>query len=332
LSAQRTKAPLHHTLGNADYEVFTDMAKKVTVAQCRLDDPSTAAKEIDRVLRACLVQRRPVHIELPADMTKARIPYTPLVERLSIRADTDDNESLKSEVQLVLDKIYAAKQPLIVADGLCRAFDIVDEVQALAQATKIPSMTRLWGKGIISEDLPYYHGVYEGMFGDKSIVQWVKSCDLVLDFGPLLSDINTLGFTAVANPDSVISFGPEREQTTGLKALLKALLAQLDPKKIKETYPSPGPSFAEICEKRRVRLDPEAYIKQEDFWLRVSDILKPKDIVLCEVGTAALCGPKMLLPGTGKSRAQMWNMCIWWYALPSFCTLTESVLTCMAAP
>jgi pyruvate decarboxylase len=328
LSAQKSKAPLHHTLGDANYEVFFDMAKKVTVAQCRLDDSSTATKEIDRVLRACLLQRRPVHIELPADMTKTRVSYASLAEDLSIRAGRVDEESLKSEVQAVLDRLYAAKQPLIIVDGLCRAFDIVDEVQAIAHATKIPTMTRLWGKGIISEDSPNYHGVYEGMFGDKTVVEWVKSCDLVLDFGPLKSDINTLGFTAVTDPDSVISFGPEREETPGLKALLKTLLSQLDPKKIKGTYPAPGPSFAEICEKRRVRFDPEADIKQEHFWLHASNMLKPRDIVLCEVGTAALCGPKMLLP----NMARMWNMCIWWYALNPYPIRTESVLIYMAAP
>ena len=47
--------------------------REVTVAQCVLDDPRTAQREVRRVLAAAARHKRPVYIEMPRDCALASI-------------------------------------------------------------------------------------------------------------------------------------------------------------------------------------------------------------------------------------------------------------------
>ena len=73
-SIQNSGACMHHSLGDGNFRVFAEMAAKVTVAQANLTSAQTAPSEIDRVLRQCLLQSRPVYIELPTDLVSEKIP------------------------------------------------------------------------------------------------------------------------------------------------------------------------------------------------------------------------------------------------------------------
>lgn len=65
--SQSNGAVLHHTLGNGDFTVFMRMFREISVAQTSLV-PENAAEEIDRVLRECIIKRRPVYIGIPSDV------------------------------------------------------------------------------------------------------------------------------------------------------------------------------------------------------------------------------------------------------------------------
>src|SRR3954471_16475773 len=69
-SAQGNQAMLHHTLGNADFNVFSDMGARVSCYMANLEehDHSEAPAFIDEALRQCWIQSLPVYIKLPTDM------------------------------------------------------------------------------------------------------------------------------------------------------------------------------------------------------------------------------------------------------------------------
>lgn len=69
---QEKKAIVHHTLGDGNFSVFVRMYELVTVAQTVLT-ADNAASEIDRVLTACWLHKRPVYIGLPSDLTSVEI-------------------------------------------------------------------------------------------------------------------------------------------------------------------------------------------------------------------------------------------------------------------
>ena len=62
---EKSRGPLlHHTVRGFDTQLR--VFEQLTVAQAVLDDPATAAYEIERVLKAARQHSRPVYIEIPA--------------------------------------------------------------------------------------------------------------------------------------------------------------------------------------------------------------------------------------------------------------------------
>src|ERR1041385_7518244 len=70
---ERQKNPLlHHKV--RDFDTQQKIFEHVTVDSVLIDNPATAAKEIDRVLSSAMRYKRPVYIELPRDKVSTPIP------------------------------------------------------------------------------------------------------------------------------------------------------------------------------------------------------------------------------------------------------------------
>ena len=99
---------LHHKV--RDFDTQTRVFEQLTVGCAVLDDPETAAGEIDRVLALAKRHSRPVYIEIPRDMAAAEI--MPRKPRPLPR--NEHPEALPSRSPSV-ERIAAAKQPVILA-------------------------------------------------------------------------------------------------------------------------------------------------------------------------------------------------------------------------
>jgi pyruvate decarboxylase len=73
---QKAEALLHHTLGNGDFHVFRDMSGPISHTQVYLDDPASAAAEIDRAVTDAYIHARPVYIMIPTDMVPRKVSGT----------------------------------------------------------------------------------------------------------------------------------------------------------------------------------------------------------------------------------------------------------------
>lgn len=104
-------------LGNGDFAVFARMYKEVTIAQANLLDPATAPGEIDRVLRACYVESRPVYIQVPTDMVEQRVPAQLLDTPIDVTSHASDKDAEDFATQVVLERLYEAKRPVFLIDG-----------------------------------------------------------------------------------------------------------------------------------------------------------------------------------------------------------------------
>ena len=70
---ERMKMPLlHHKV--SDFDTQLKVSEQLTVASAVINDPQTACREIDRVLKAAIRYKRPVYIDLPRDMIS--VPVT----------------------------------------------------------------------------------------------------------------------------------------------------------------------------------------------------------------------------------------------------------------
>jgi pyruvate decarboxylase len=201
-TCQDERLVVHHTLGHGDYRHFSQMHSHVTVAQTNLVDPRTSPGQIDGVLRQCILHSRPVYIEIPMDMVDVLVPAETLRSQISI-AEPLPEPAHESMLAKVLERMYAAKRPLILVDSDLRALGLLDTVQDLVLKTKWPTFTTISGKGLIDMTLSNVHGIYRGSYADESVKRFVDGADLVLCFGPHFSSTNSHNWSAL--PKSEIS-------------------------------------------------------------------------------------------------------------------------------
>lgn len=147
---------VHHTLGDGKFDHFSRMFQEVTVAQTLLSQEN-AAQEIDRVLLACLTEKRPVHITLPIDVydKPANKPKNPLHDEVAISNQEALNQML-SEMTPLIDK---ASQPVILAGYEVNRYENQAALEKFADKTGIPVTILSGGKGAFNEEHSQFIGV-----------------------------------------------------------------------------------------------------------------------------------------------------------------------------
>ncbi len=225
-----------------------------------------------------------------------------------------------------------AKQPLIVADYLYYPLGLQDEINKLIRMTNIPAMSYTSAKGIVDETLPSWSPDL------PNTTDCSRNCDLLLLFGPLLSDTNTTRWTAIPPTNNVVSFCQDSvivpNATKLRKGNVKGLTAaNLDDKKLNRRYPLKGKKVLTdlvstieadpalqghlqwpAVETNRSSIParniptPSGPITQDDFWPSMSAYLKPEDTILLANGTPLIGGRALQLPSNCQVVASpIWN-------------------------
>lgn len=179
--------PLHHTIiGDLDFQ--REFFKKLTCAQAYLDNPITAAYEIDRVFEALKYYRQPVYIELPRDTSKLQVNYD-VYNQGTPKAFVGDLQNLEDAVKEVARLISEAKNPVILAGvevGRCK---VGRELTKFAEKHNIPIACTLLSKSVINEMHPLYIGVYAGSNSSLNHVkEMVENSDCLLVCGEVLTE------------------------------------------------------------------------------------------------------------------------------------------------
>ncbi|MEM1689548.1 MAG: biosynthetic-type acetolactate synthase large subunit [Candidatus Hadarchaeales archaeon] len=127
----------------------------------------------------------PVHVDIPKDVqqSSANIDLTrdpPYKKYMKI-------DPTPSEIQLAVEMLVHAKQPVIYAGGGIIWSGASEELVALAETLMAPVVTSLMGKGAIPEDHPLSLGML-GMHGRMAANLAVNECDLLFAVGVRFSD------------------------------------------------------------------------------------------------------------------------------------------------
>ncbi len=197
---ERVNNPLlHHKV--RDFRTQAEVFEKLCVAGTELNDPSTAFRDIDRVLDAAARFKRPVYIELPRDMVNVVPLTTHAFERPELTSDADAvTEAADEAVRL----ITASQRPVIIAGVEIHRFGLQDQLLALAEQAAIPIAATLLGKSVIREKHPLYVGLYEGAMGREEVTQFVEDSDCVVLLGTFMTDLNMGIYTANLDPAKCI--------------------------------------------------------------------------------------------------------------------------------
>lgn len=189
---ERQRNPLlHHRV--RDFDTQLKVFRELTVGATVLDDASTAANEIDRMIALARRHSRPVYIELPRDMTLAEIgPAAPR----PLPAETSDPEALAIAVAEAVERISRASRPVILAGEELHRFRLQEPLAALVERTGFPVAATIMGKSVFPESHPAYMGVYEGAMGREELRDYVERSDCLMLLGAMMTDINLGVYTA----------------------------------------------------------------------------------------------------------------------------------------
>lgn len=174
---------VHHQARTPDSQLA--IYREVTCDQARLDDVARAPELIARVLRSAREHSQPVFLEIPRDLALLpSAPVEPLPARLSNVAAV---EECATEI---LDRLRAAKHPMLLAGVEVRRYGLARKVAELALRLGLPMATTFMGRGLFAGVDAKVVGTYLGLAGDPGVSAMVESSDALLMLGPVFSDTN----------------------------------------------------------------------------------------------------------------------------------------------
>ena len=183
---RRSSMLLHHSVG--DFATMQQAYSHITAASVLLDDPAEAPQRIDRALARCIAEKRPIMIEIPADMVdracSAPGPFAAPDRPLS------DPDVLAEALDEAMSLLLTAKRPVILGGVELHRYGLMQEFHRLVEASRLPVATTLLGKTVISEHHPQAIGVYEGGAARQEIRAIVENADVLLCLGAWISAIN----------------------------------------------------------------------------------------------------------------------------------------------
>ncbi len=211
---ERKRDPLlHHKV--RDFDTQLRVFNHVTVASTVLDNPQTAAQEIDRVLDSSMRCKRPVYIEIPRDIVSLPITSDKNLfnsdSSFSISETEKDNSTvLMAALKETISIIKSSKKPIILAGVELHRYGLQDKLISIMERFNIPVASTLSSKSVISELHPLYLGLYEGAMGHDSVREYVESSDCLILLGAFLTDLDLGGLPSKIEQGKSISITSEK--------------------------------------------------------------------------------------------------------------------------
>jgi indolepyruvate decarboxylase len=222
----------HHSTGTLSAD--EESVRNLTVWREVVRDPVRAPEQIDRALRECLTWKRPVYLEvlanvwwLPCAAPRGRVEAGPL----PLLA-----ESLDRAVAATLEHLCKAKRPVIWAGQEVQRFGLQPLLLELVRETGFPFATDLLGKGLVPENTPGFIGCYDGASAQPKTRRLVEKADWLLGLGNLVTDdfldlaAESYGRMSLAW-NNAVRVGAESWECVPLDDFMRQLLVKLREKK-----------------------------------------------------------------------------------------------------
>lgn len=298
---------LHHTLGDGIFDHFITCAKQVTIAQTKLTSEN-AIVEIDRVLDAMLLEKRPAYIELPLSVVHSEIqgrisPYQP-------KEAVINTQVFEVFTQQLTSLLKDAVRPILLAGFLVESFGLKNSVRSLIKRSNIPNASLFMGKGILDETLDSYVGNYSGSSSDYKVLHALEHSDLILSLGVKYTDNITAGFSSLPNPDILIDFQTDFVTIKGkkysgipLKTSINLLLRLISHRQWEPLHFD----IEHIVPPTQIEFS-ETLLTQKIFWQAVQSFLRDGDCMIAEQGTSFFGSAALKIgPNTSYIGQPLWG-------------------------
>ncbi|WP_020485177.1 alpha-keto acid decarboxylase family protein [Methylomonas sp. MK1] len=295
----RNRPLLHHTLG--DYQIPLRIYEKITAASTELVSAEMAPAEIDRVLSACLSHQLPVYISLPADVVMMKCRYP---EAFRFPQDIgSDPDVLKEAINEATEMLNNADKPLVIGDVELIRFKLQKPFADFLEKTGFPYATMMLGKSVLSEQHPQFIGLYQGERSRDCVKNRVESADCILQFGALLTDFNTGGFTAELDEVKTISVNIRslriKHHVYENVSLHDFILGLTEKLTRRDSTSLDIHSATDGCVHRRSEqyfADGQKPLTIKRFFDRMSHFIEDDAIVVAETGVSLFSAAELLMP------------------------------------
>ncbi len=238
--------------------------REITCHQACLENPSTAASEIEHALDLAEELSSPVYLELPRDLV-----FEPIAPPLQKFPPLPENpEAITAAAHEIEQRLHRAKRPVLMVGIEVHRLGLTEQVVTLADQWKIPVVSSFMGRCTFPVDHPQFLGTYLGPAGERNTMQQVEKSDALFLLGVLLSDTNMGLRLKTLKTDHLlhalsrqVRVGHHLYQDIPLKKLLASLLNLARPLKkfARQTHPV-RPALKSLPLKTRGPLNPESLI------------------------------------------------------------------------
>jgi indolepyruvate decarboxylase len=177
--------------------IRTDEAifRPITCATTVITGTQDAVSEIDRVLLACVREKRPVYLEVRQKVWVMEVesPAGALRPEEKGTEYTDDERiAADAAVSDVLGRVGKAQRPVLWGGEMLQRLGLQTDFETLVRTANLPYTTTLMSKGMISETDPQnakrFIGVYDSAFAPAAVSEEMLKSDCLIALGTILCD------------------------------------------------------------------------------------------------------------------------------------------------
>lgn len=288
VEAYTAMPPMHHLLPGR-FDACLRVFEQVTAHAAILDDPATAAAQIDEALGICLARRKPVYLEIPQDVQRSACGAAQ--QRVFRRGIASDRAAVAAAVEMLVARLIAGRRTVILPGHEIQRAGIEDRVVELVEKTGVPAASMFVGKADFLEQHPNCIGAYQGAGSEEAVRRFVEDADTVVFLGCVASDFNLGGFTAQLQADRTVHVldnrvvaGQEIFDAVAIEDLVEGLLAAV-PQDACRAGDAPRNAFLHRSAGRYEAV-PERALSNRRFYDRLALFFRAGDIVLADAGCA----------------------------------------------
>ena len=296
---------LHHTLADGNFGNMLDSLRPFTALAERIT-PMNAVDEIDRALRTCLREKRPVHLQLPSDIShlSINVPDEPLDTSL----EPSDPVQLEAVLERLVQEFAAAENPVLLVDQDAQRHGFVDLFAQIVDKIQLPYAQMASGKALLSEQHPLFLGTYNGKASWPGVRERVEGSDFLLTCTPRFIEVNSGSFSHELHEENIVDFGDQHvniygEHIVGLDTteVLAGLLERLPA--------ADGPLDATaVAAPEPFEVQAGAELTQARLWPQVREFIRPGDTVIAEAGTSNIgLGPQRMPENVRYINSAIWG-------------------------
>ena len=233
----------------------------------------------------------PVLIDVPVDIQQGEIEEFVYPEKVNIIGYKPSVQGHPMQIKRALEAVAKSERPIICAGGGVLTSGAKLRLREFAKKTNIPVVSTMMGIGVMPSDDPLYVGMI-GSHGVKAANMAIHDSDLIILCGARVGD------RAVSAPDQVVDntavihididpaeIGKNMKTNIPIVGDMKNVLSQML-KDIDYSAPSEWTDSIAQWKQEYAKTHPvfEGYVEPKGFLEKLSSMLRPKSILVADVG------------------------------------------------